>query len=357
MGTPARAPAQRDGRRVARLRRGHAPPPRRREGAGRARDRRPVAHADRRLDLRRHAHPRAVRGPPDRLVRRLAARRPRGQPVRAPRRGAQARRRHEHDGAARDRRHRRPRAPGGHGRVRAPARPGPRGADHPASAAGRAARGRVVHPRRPRAVLGELAAAAGLHLPRGAGAAHGRLARRGRAAPGRAPAVVRRDGGALPRPDAGPPQPHGLRRRRVGPGLHDHLAAARLRLPGRDHLPRRRAARLRGRAAGDPERDLPARGGRRGRLEARRRGHRCRGAPAPADGGLQPRHGGELRVPRLLAALRGRHDRVRGARHRDHGHHAVPRRGAAVRHGRRHGHLRADPPALHRRPAGPRRRR
>ena len=39
-------------------------------------DRRPVADPDRRLDLRRHPDPRALRGPPDRLVRRVAARRP-----------------------------------------------------------------------------------------------------------------------------------------------------------------------------------------------------------------------------------------------------------------------------------------
>ena len=59
-------------------------------------------------------------------------------------------------------------------------------------------------------------------------------------APDRAPAVVRRDGRALPRPDARPLPPHRVRHRRVGPGLHDHLARARLRLPRRDPLPRRR---------------------------------------------------------------------------------------------------------------------
>ena len=65
--------------------------------------------------------------------------------------------------------------------------------------------------------------------------------------------------------------------------------------------------------------------------------HRRRGPPAAPDGGLLPRHGGELRVPRLLAVLPGRQHRVRGPGHRHDGHHAVPRRrgGAAVRHRRR----------------------
>ena len=196
----------------------------------------------------------------------------------------------------------------------------------------------------------------GLVLHEVGGWADGR--RRG-APPDRAPALVRRDGGALPRPDAGPPQPHGVRRRRVGPGLHDHVAGAGLRLPGRDHLRGRRAARLRGRADGDPQRDLPARGGRRRGVEARRRPRRGRGAPPPADGRVVPRHRRELRVPRVLAVLRRRHDRVRGPGHRDHGHHAVPGgRGApAVRDGRRRPHVRAHPPALHRRPPRPGRRR
>ena len=67
-----------------------------------------------------------------------------------------------------------------------------------------------------------------------------------------------------------------------GSGLHDHLAGPGLRLPGRDHLCGRRAARLRGRADGDPQRDLPARGGRRRGVEARRRPGRGRGAVAAA---------------------------------------------------------------------------
>ena len=88
--------------------------------------------------------------------------------------------------------------------------------------------------------------AAGFRLPRGRDPAPG-LLRGGRSIV--APHLVRRDGGALPRPDARPLAPHRLRHRRVGPRLHDDLARARLRLPRRDPLPRRRAARL----AGEPQ--------------------------------------------------------------------------------------------------------
>ena len=109
----------------------------------------------------------------------------------------------------------------------------------------------------------------------------------------------------------------------------------------------------------DPQRDLPARGGQRRALEARRRAHRRRGPPAAADGGVLPRDGGQLRVPHLLAVLPGRQHRVRGPGHRPDGHHPVPRgrAGPAVRHRRRHEHLRAVPPAFPGGPTRPRRRR
>ena len=78
------------------------------------------------------------------------------------------------------------------------------------------------------------------------------------------------------------------------------------------------------RAVHDQERDLPARGGQRGPLEARRR------TPLGAEvrrmrrhGRVVPRDGGQLRVPRLLALLPGRQHRVRGPRHRAHGDDAV----------------------------------
>ena len=53
-------PAQRHRRRVARLRRGDAPPPRRARRARQARDHRSRSRARRRLDLRRPPHPRAA---------------------------------------------------------------------------------------------------------------------------------------------------------------------------------------------------------------------------------------------------------------------------------------------------------
>ena len=80
---------------------------------------------------------------------------------------------------------------------------------------------------------------------------------------------------------------------------------------------------------------------------------RRRGAPVAAAGRLVPRDGGQLRVPRLLALLPGRHDRVRDPGDRDHGRQPCRRRAAAVRHPRRRAHLRAVPPALHRRPPRP----
>ena len=54
----------------------------------------------------------------------------------------------------------------------------------------------------------------------------------------------------------------------------------------------------------------------------------------------------------LLALLPGRHDRVRGPGHRDHGDQRVRRRRPAHRHRRGRPDLRAVPPALHRRPHG-----
>ena len=142
----------------------------------------------------------------------------------------------------------------------------------------------------------------------------------GRLALGGAPAVVRRDGRALPGRQPGPLPADRVRHRRVGPGLHDHLAGPGLRLPGRDHLPGRGGARLPRRAPDHTERDLHPRGGQRGPVEARRRAGRRRGQARPAAGGLLPRHRGQLRVPGVLAVLPGREHRVRGPRDRDPGH-------------------------------------
>ena len=181
----------------------------------------------------------------------------------------------------------------------------------------------------------------------------------GRVAPRRAPAVVRRDGRALPRPDARPLPAHRVRHRRVGPRLHDHVAGARLRLPGRDRLPRR--GRCTTRAASrtrSPTRSASTRRTTRvlwKHVDAETGAEVRRAAPARR---LLPRHRRQLRVPRLLALLPGRQHRVRGARHRDHGHDPLRRgRAAALRHARRRAHLRAVPPALPRRAPRPRRRR
>ena len=64
-------------------------------------------------------------------------------------------------------------------------------------------------------------------------------------------------------------------------------------------------------------------------MEARRPGRRRRGAARAPARRLLPRHGRQLRVPRLLALLPGRQHRVRGARHRDHGHDAASPRASS----------------------------
>ena len=227
------------------------------------------------------------------------------------------------------------------------------------AARGHAARGRLVHARRQRAALAEVVAPGRLQPPRGARAAHRRLRGRRPRPPRRAPALLRRDGRALPRPDARALPAHRVRHRRVGPRVHDHVARAGLRLPGRDRLPRRgparhrAASRTRSRNAICIHEEDDAILWKHVDAAGRRRG-----APLAPARRLLPRDGGQLRVPRLLALLPGRQHRVRGAGDRDHGHHPLrPGRAAALRHARRRAHLRAVPPALPRRPAGPRRRR
>ena len=175
----------------------------------------------------------------------------------------------------------------------------------------------------------------------------------------RAPHLAGRDGRPLPRPVARPLPPHRLRHRRVGPRLHDQVARARLRLPGRDPLRRRRPARH-GAASRTRSSNAiciheeddgvlwkhvdPSRG--------------RRGPPLAPARDLRPRHRRQLRVPRLLAALPGRLDRVPRARDRDHGRRAPPRgRAPPLRHDGRPAHLRAVPPALPDRAAGHGRRR
>ena len=291
--------------------------------------------------------------PADRLGRRLGAGHARRQPLRPSRGQPASDHRPQRDDPA-GHRGRRPGPARGHtgaadpGRV--PAGPGRWAAARGRAVGHRPARGPVVHARGQPAPLAELGDAGRLQLPRGDGPAHRRLPRRRPAAAGGAPAVLRRDGGALSRPVPGPLPAYGVRHRRVGPGLHDHLADPGLRLPRRDPLSRRRAARLARRAGDDPQRDLHPRGGQRDPVEARRSGVRHRGPPDAPAGPVLPRDRGQLRVPRLLALLPGRQHRVRGPRHGDHGDQPVRAgRGGDPRHGRGPLDLRAVPPALHRR--------
>ncbi len=183
---------------------------------------------------------------------------------------------------------------------------------------------------RPRAVLAELVAAARLQPPRRARPALARVRR----ALGRPPHLAGRDGRPLPRPLARPLPAHRLRHRRVGPRLHDDVAGARLRLPRRDPLRRRGPARHGRRAVRDQERDLHPRGGRRRAVEARRPRRGRRGPPRAPARDLRPRDRRQLRVPRLLAALPGRLDRVPRARDRDHGRRAPAGRRAREATGR-----------------------
>ena len=239
------------------------------------------------------------------------------------------------------------------------ARPDP--ARRPAAAGDRAARGRVVHGRRQRAALAALAHAGRLQLPRGARAAPGRLRGRRPAATDRASAVASprwscRTAIRRPITTAAP-------RSTSASGASacmtqslelgcDCLGEIRY-LDAVLHDTARRAATTIRNAICIHEEDNAV-------LwkhvdHARRR----RGAPDAAAGRLVPRHGRQLRVPRLLALLPGRQHRVRGARDRDHGRPpaSASARRLAVRHHRRRAHVRAVPPALHRGAARPRHRR
>ncbi len=131
----------------------------------------------------------------------------------------------------------------------------------------------------------------------------------GGAALGAAAGLDRRDGRPLRRPR--PLLPVAARHRRAQRRHDDQLADARLRLPRRDPLLRRRHRRRRRRRGDDPAGDLHARGGRRDPLEAHRLPHRHgRGAARAAAGDLQHRHRRQLRVRLLLVPAAGRDDRL-----------------------------------------------
>ena len=128
---------------------------------------------------------------------------------------------------------------------------------------------------------------------------------------------------------------------------------------GRHPLLRRGVRHRDGRAVRVGERHLPARGGLRHPLEARRPARRHdRGAPLAPAGHQLDRHGRQLRVRLLLVPLPRRHDPARGEAHRHHvdhgggaGHRARPRVDGGAAAGR------AVPPAPVQRPPRPRRRR
>ena len=150
-----------------------------------------VAGADRRVDLRQGADAGAVAGPAAGLVRHLAPRGPRRQPLRPPGLRAQVHRRHEHHGAAPDRGGRRPRV-SRTCRASTSRGSGPASSARPQAPAHHPARGRLLHRRGHRAALAELVDAAGLQLPRGTGHLPGRLRRPRRCPRHRLPACPSR---------------------------------------------------------------------------------------------------------------------------------------------------------------------
>ena len=113
--------------------------------------------------------------------------------------------------------------------------------------------------------------------------------------------------------------PERLRRRRIQPRTVRGAASPRVRLPGRDPLPRRGVGGRARRADDDPERDLRPRGGRRCPVEALGLPgeRRSRGSPFTPPRRLDVPHGRELRVRLLLVPLSGRDARLRGEAHRD----------------------------------------
>ena len=185
--------------------------------------------------------------------------------------------------------------------------------------------GRLVHARRSRAGVAELVAAARLQPPRGPRPAHARRSTAGRSRTGISLAEM-----VVPYRD---PSPDHYRRTAYDIGEWGLGFMTQSLELGCDCLGEIRyldavlhdTAR---RAVHDQERGLHPRGGRRRAVEARRPRRGRRGpALAPARD-LRPRDRRQLRVPRLLAALPGRLDRVPRARDRDHGRRA-PARGRA----------------------------
>ena len=117
---------------------------------------------------------------------------------------------------------------------------------------------------------------------------------------------------------------------------------------GLDPLLRRRRVQRSGRAGHAPQRDLPARGGRRPALEALGLPHRRHRGAALAPARDQLHHDDrQLRLRLLLDALPRRHDRARDQAHGDRRDRRRPAgRAARARNADRRGPLRDEPPAL-----------
>ena len=231
----------------------------------------------------------------------------------------------------------------------APAQPRRRrvgaGAHEPAAARHHPA-GRAQLPRRRRRRrVGGLVVPGRLRRSRRPRAAPARLRRRRSGPPDHPPGVGVRDGRALRRPAPDALLDQLLRRGRVRPRPPGQHAHARLRLPRRDPLLRRRLRRRPGPAGRAPEGRVPARGGRRRAVEAPGLLQRHqRGAPLAPPRRLVVGGDRELRLRLLLVPVPGRHDRVRHQAHRDRVRRRQPRR----RRPRRAGHARAGravPPA------------
>ena len=183
-------------------------------------------------------------------------------------------------------------AAGARGARRLPRRRRPAVPRRSAADRGRAARGLEPRAGRPRAQLGALAPAHRLQPARVADAARARVRRGRRRGPAadRAPALDRRARDPVRRHESDRRLQERVRHRRVRPRPVRQLARARLRLPRRDPLPRRRRARQPGARADDRERHLPARGGHGHPLEALRLAQRRdRRAPRAAARDLDDR--------------------------------------------------------------------
>ena len=186
------------------------------------------------------------------------------------------------------------------------------GAHEPPAARHHPAGGSQLPGRRRRGRVGGVVVLRRLRRTRRPRAAPARVRRR-RSGPSRpASSVGVGDGRAVRRPAPDALLGQLLRRGRVRPRPPGEHADARLRLPRRDPLLRRRLRRRPGPAGRAPEGRVPARGGRRRAVEAPGLLQRDqRGAPLAAPRVVVVGGDRQLRLRLLLVPLPGRHHRVR----------------------------------------------